>query len=96
MNSMSVRDERLQPASSHRAMPRQIIIEYDYGCDRQSLYPRVLDFNESLFGLARDDKWISLPLSEIDKTAGQLASQVRSQSTLGIRQDREAGRRPQA
>jgi hypothetical protein len=52
-------------------VPRQIIFECDYGCNKQSLYPRVLDFNESLFWLVRGDKWISFPLSEIDKTTGQ-------------------------
>ena len=52
-------------------MPRQIIFVCDYGSDKQALYPRVLDFNESLFRLVRGDRWMSFPLSEIDKTTDQ-------------------------
>jgi hypothetical protein len=52
-------------------MPRQIIIECDYGSGEQPPFSRVLDFNEALFRLARGDKWMSFPLSEIDKTTGQ-------------------------
>jgi hypothetical protein len=52
-------------------MARQIVIEVDYGADRQWEVPRVLDFNEALYRLARDDKWMSFPLDEIDKPTGQ-------------------------
>jgi hypothetical protein len=52
-------------------MPRQIVIECDFGSDKQPPYYRVLDFNTSLFRLARGDKWMSFPLDEIDKTTGQ-------------------------
>jgi hypothetical protein len=52
-------------------MPRQIIIESAYGSSEQSLYPRNLDFNDSLFRLVRGDEWMSFSLTEIDKTTGQ-------------------------
>ena len=52
-------------------MPRQIIIEFDYGTDKQLPYYRVLDFDTALFRLARDDKWMSFPLDQIDKTTRQ-------------------------
>ena len=50
-------------------MPRGIIIECDYSSGTS--FSRVLDFNEALFRLAREDKWMSFPLEEIDKTTGQ-------------------------
>jgi hypothetical protein len=52
-------------------MPRQIIIECDFGPDKQPPFYRVLDFNDSLFHLAQGDEWMSFPLAEIDKTSGQ-------------------------
>jgi hypothetical protein len=52
-------------------MARQIVMEFDYGADRQRDVSRVLNFNESLYNLARDDRWMSFPIGEIDKTTGQ-------------------------
>jgi hypothetical protein len=57
--------------TAERLMPRQIIIECDFGPDKEPPFYRVLDFNESLFRLSRNDKWMSFPLEEIDKTTGQ-------------------------
>jgi hypothetical protein len=55
-------------------MPRQVVIEFKYGSDRQSLVHRVLNFNESLFAMARVDEWMSFPLDQIDKVTGQCVS----------------------
>jgi hypothetical protein len=45
-------------------VPRQIIIEFEYGSDKSPPFYRELDFNESLFRLARDDEWMSFPLDQ--------------------------------
>ena len=60
-------------------MPRQIIIKCDYSSGTP--FYQVLDFNESLFRMARDDKWMSFPLDENDKTSGQRV-QVKSKRRL--------------
>jgi len=52
-------------------MPRQIIIECDFGSGKKPPFHRVLDFNEALFRLSLNDKWMSFPLEDIDKTTGQ-------------------------
>ena len=52
-------------------MPRQIIIEFDFGSDRRPPYHRVLNFNDDLLAFAQNNEWMSFSLDEIDKTTGQ-------------------------
>jgi hypothetical protein len=52
-------------------MPRQIVIQFDFGLDKQPQFSRALDFNESLFRLARDDKWVSYPRDQMDRATTQ-------------------------
>jgi hypothetical protein len=52
-------------------MPRQIVIEFDFGPDKRLQFTRALDFNESLFRLARDDKSISYPGEQMDRATTQ-------------------------
>jgi hypothetical protein len=52
-------------------MPRQIVIEFDFGSDGPPQFSRALDFNESLFRLARDDEWVSYPRDQMDRATTQ-------------------------
>jgi hypothetical protein len=62
-------------------MPRQIMMEFDLGPNEPFLLHRVLNFNEAPFALARDDKWMSFPLDQVDKANGQRID-VRSARSL--------------
>ena len=52
-------------------MPRQIVIEFDFGPDTRSQLSRALNFNESLFRLARDDEWVSYRREQMDRATTQ-------------------------
>jgi hypothetical protein len=55
-------------------MPREIVIEFDFGSDERPQFSRALDFNESLFRLARDDKWVSYSGDQMDRATTQRVS----------------------
>lgn len=71
-------------------MPRQIIIEFEYGSDKSPPFYRVLDFNESLFRLARKDEWTSFPLDQDHRTMRW--RQICAQTAPSVGQGREAHR----
>jgi hypothetical protein len=52
-------------------MPRQIVIEFVFGSDKQAQFSRALDFNEALFRLARDDEGVSYPRDQMDRATTQ-------------------------
>jgi len=52
-------------------MPRQIVIEFDFGADKKSDIHRVRNFNDSLYYMANQDEWMSFALDQIDKITGQ-------------------------
>lgn len=48
-------------------MVRRIIIDFDFSLDKQERFSRALDFNEAFFRLARDNKWVSYSMDQMDR-----------------------------
>ena len=52
-------------------MARQIVIEFDFGPEKQPDIHRVRNFNDSLYNLARNDDWMSFSIDQLDVITGQ-------------------------